>query len=382
MKLTSTVDIEFNPEIDDLGKGKKLRDGLSVALQIGNTLWVANDESISLERLCLIKDGKTGVYRYARDHQQFPLADYLVMPLPPSDDSTDLEEVDVEGLAYEDGYLWLVGSHSLKRKKPALEDGVKEAHKQLSKISTDDNRYLLARIPVVQNNGMPALAKEDSQNGIKRFAAQLHGNAPGNDLTEALEEDRHLRSFLAIPGKDNGFDIEGLAVSGERIFLGLRGPVLRGWALILEVILEDDPKQLATLTLKPIGPKGRLYRKHFLDLGGLGIRDLAVQGSDLLILAGPTMDLDGPVTLVRWPDGTAPEGESMVPAAQLQRIMEVPYGHGDDHPEGITLFAPDGSTANSILVVYDSASVARHIGGSTVAADVFLLPKTSEVKKT
>ena len=196
-----------------------------------------------------------------------------------------------------------------------------------------------------------------------------------------MKEDEHLQSFLAIPGKDNGFDIEGLAVSGEQIFLRLRGPVLRGWALILEVILDVDLEQPATLTLKPIGLKERLYQKHFLDLGGLDIQDLAVQGADLLILAGPSMDLDGSVTLVRWPGGIAPEGESMVSAAQLQQVMKVLYGHGDDYPEDITLFAPDGGTANSVLVVYDSASVARHIGDSTVAADVFLMPATS-VKKT
>ncbi len=28
---------------------------------------------------------------------------------------------------------------------------------------------------------------------------------------------------------------------------------------------------------------------------GLGIRELVIQGKDLLILAGPSMDLDGPV---------------------------------------------------------------------------------------
>jgi hypothetical protein len=28
------------------------------------------------------------------------------------------KEIDVEGLAYADDYLWVVGSHSTKRKKP------------------------------------------------------------------------------------------------------------------------------------------------------------------------------------------------------------------------------------------------------------------------
>ena len=45
------------------------------------------------------------------------------------------------------------------------------------------------------------------------------------------------------------------------------------------------------------------FVKHFLDLGGLGVRDLSVDGDDLIVLAGPTMLLDGPVRLLRWPDG-------------------------------------------------------------------------------
>jgi hypothetical protein len=281
----------------------------------------------------------------------------------------------VEGLVYEDGYLWLVGSHSLKRKKPKLKDGAEKAQKQLAHVSSDGNRYLLARIPVVEADGTYTLAKGDTRNGKKRTAAQLHGNAQGNDLTKALRGDEHLGSFLAIPGKDNGFDIEGLAVVGGRLFIGLRGPVLRGWAVILEVELKEDNEQPSTLRLKAIGPNDRLYRKHFLHLGGLGIRDLCAQGSDLLILAGPTMDLDGPVTIFRWPGGTEPKGENVVPASELERVLEVPYGQGVDHAEGMTLFSPDGGKARSLLVVYDSASESRQLGESTVTADVFLLPQ-------
>jgi len=374
MNPTSTVDLEFDPDRDDLGKGKKLRDGLSVALQIGNTLWVANDESISLERLTLMSEGNAGHYRHGRHHQQFSLDDYLRLPEAPSDDPADIAEVDVEGLDYEDGYLWLVGSHSLKRKKPTLTDGTKEAQKQLSKVSADGNRYLLARIPVVEEDGTTSLAKKTTLGGKTRSAAQLHGSAQGNELTEALSGDKHLAPFLAIPGKDNGLDIEGLAVVGERLFLGLRGPVLRGWAVILEVALVVDKEQVSMLHLKPIGSKQRVYRKHFLELGGLGIRDLCVQGEDMLMLAGPTMDLDGPVTVFRWRGGAAPKDESVVPAAELERVLDVPYGQGVDHAEGMTLFSPDGSSARSLLVVYDATSKARELGISSMLADVFRLP--------
>jgi len=380
MNAASVVLLEFHPERNDLGKDKELRDGLSVAVQIGDTLWVTNDETISLERLSLVEGGNTGTYRHGRHHKQFSLNDYLELPVKPRDPA-DLEEADVEGLVYEDGYLWLVGSHSLKRKKPKLKDGAKKAQEQLARVSRDGNRYLLARIPVVERDGTYTLAKVDTQNGKKRTAAQLRGNDQGNDLTKALRGDEHLGSFLAIPGKDNGFDIEGLAVVGERLFIGLRGPVLRGWAVILEVELKEDNEQPSTLRLKAIGPNDRLYRKHFLYLGGLGIRDLCAQGSDLLILAGPTMDLDGPVTIFRWLGGTDPKEESVVPASELERVLDVPYGQGVDHAEGMTLFSPDGGTARSLLVVYDSASESRQLGGSTVAADVFLLPRIFEPRR-
>lgn len=371
MNETKVVVLEFDSDLNAVGQDKSLRDGLSVALQIGNTLWVANDETISLERLSLVPEGKTGPYRYGR-HQQFSLHDYLRLPVPPHD-PTDLKEVDVEGLDYHDGYLWLVGSHSLKRIKPKLKDGAKQAQEQLAEVRPDGNRYLLARIPVVERDGTYALTKKDKRYGKERTAAQLHGNHKGNDLTKALREDEHLGAFLGIPGKDNGFDIEGLAVAGDRLFLGLRGPVLRGWAVILEVELKEDNEKPSLLRLKSIGPKDRRYCKHFLHLGGLGIRDLCVQGSDLLILAGPTMDLDGPVTIFRWPNGTDPKGERVVSASELARVLDVPYGQGVDHAEGMTLFSPDGETARSLLVVYDAASKQRQSGKSTVAADVFPL---------
>jgi len=385
MKPTSTVQLHFNPQRDDLGKGKELRDGLSVALQIGDTLWVANDESISLERLTLSKESKNGNYKFGHEHKQFCLNDYLELPAAPpkgkkKQKKARLEEIDIEGLDYAGGYLWLVGSHSLKRSKPELKDDQKKAQKQLAgasnqlaEVSADGNRYLLARIPMVDIEGVYTLIKVDKHKGQKRMAAQLDGNTKGNELTEALRKDKHLGPFLDIPGKDNGFDIEGLAVAGKRLMLGLRGPVLRGWAVILELEVKQDRKHPSRLKLKAIGPQQRLYRKHFLDLGGLGVRDICVQGPDLLILAGPTMSLDGPVAIFRWPNGAEPKNESLVPTEALERVMELPYGKGVDHAEGLTLFSQMNGKANSLLVVYDAASESRQPGESSAIADVFLL---------
>ena len=72
---------------------------------------------------------------------------------------------------------------------------------------------------------------------------------------------------MAIPGKDNGFDVEGLAAVDGRLLLGLRGPVLRGWSCLLEVRVAEHKGELR---LQPLDDSGLLYRKHFLPLAGLG----------------------------------------------------------------------------------------------------------------
>jgi hypothetical protein len=361
--------LEFDPAAAAIGKGKNLRDGLSVAAQIGESLWVANDETISLERLTLNRSGENGMPTHGRAHATFALIDYLDLPMPPSADPEDTVEADLEGLAYEEGMLWLVGSHSLKRKKP--KDNTDKAAQQLAKISRDGNRFLLARIPVVEAEAGWRLARRDEQ----RAAARLAGNKESNELTDTLRDDPHLAPFLGIPGKDNGFDIEGLAVADGRLFLGLRGPVLRGWAVILELEVKSDADSPEILHLKPIAHDGRPYLKHFLQLGGLGIRDLCRDGEDLLILAGPTMDLDGPVRVLRWREGAKrhKSGE-MVQGEALQWLLDIPNGEGVDHAEGMTLFSAEGGKAQSLLVVYDAAAEQRKQGDNAVMADIFPLP--------
>jgi hypothetical protein len=110
-----------------------------------------------------------------------------------------------------------------------------------------------------------------------------------------------------------------------------------------------------------------------LHLGGLGIRDLCRQGADLLILAGPTMDLDGPVAIFRWPDGTVQAEEAMVFTTGLQRVLDVPFGQGVDHAEGMTLFSQGADQAQSVLVVYDASAAHRKKGTTAVVADLFCL---------
>jgi len=380
MHPSNIVLLEFHPERDDLSPDKELRNGLSVALRMGDTLWLANDESLSIERLTLAAEDSRGKTSFARQHRQFALHDFLSLPLPHFDEEGErINEADIEGLASDGKYLWLTGSHSLRRKRPGEGDGVKRTHKRLANVSADGNRYLLARIPILEQEGGLALAKEVEHKGKRRTAALLRGDQHGNQLTALLKDDEHFGPFLAIPGKDNGFDIEGISLAGNNILLGLRGPVLRGWAAIVEVAPVDDEEE-GWLRLAPLDEDGALYRKHFLDLKGLGIRDLCVDGKDLLILAGPTMSLDGPVTVYRWPGGARPAKETVVSREMLEHVLALPFGEGVDHPEGMSLFSSQDGREEELLVVHDSASPSRQIGESTLVADVFSLP--SRRKKT
>ncbi|MBC7726147.1 MAG: DUF3616 domain-containing protein [Microbacteriaceae bacterium] len=375
MPRPAAVLLTFDPalnQLDPQDSGKELRQGLSMVLEIGPTLWVANDETLALERLTR-QPGPTRTYA---DHTRFALHELLRLPVPPEDDQAP--EADIEGLDYADGYLWLVGSHSLKRRKAEVDKSVVKNQKRLADISADGNRYLLARVPVVLDAaGLPTLVAVAGEGREQRHAARLRGNAKGDELTRALADDPHLGPFLAIAGKDNGFDVEGLAVMpGGHLLLGLRGPVLRGWAVVLEVAPTPDPADPTLLRLQPIGPDGARFRKHFVQLRGLGIRDLLLEGADLLLLAGPTMDLDAPVTVFRWRGGAAPQAESVVFAddQQLTPVLDVPTGRlgrtGTDRAEGICRLTDDPTR---LLVVYDAADPARFQGSSSVTADLFRL---------
>ena len=337
---------------------KEHRDDLSaILLTPEKHLWLGSDETSTIERLSLIDEGKFA------EQKNYRVSEFISLPAP------EEEEIDIEGLGYNDYYLWFVGSHSYKRKRVKPDKSDEKNIKRLAKIETEPNRYILGRIPLIEGNLLKSCPHPQNSN-VQLTAAKLEVTPMGNILVDALANDLHLGFFVksVIPGKDNGLDIEGLAVYQHRVFLGLRGPVLRGWAIMLELELEEASPGL--LRLRQIGERGHLYKKHFLFLNGLGIRDLCVDGEDLLILAGPTMDIDGYVHVYRLKNGVH------IPENVLHRpeiVLDIPHGKRDDKPEGITLFQ-DLAGEPSLLVVYDTPTSIRLVGDNGVLGDVFRLP--------
>lgn len=314
-------------------------------------LWLVSDETSSLERLSRTGDG--GFDR----HRSYDLTQIFDLPGD--------GEIDLEAIARDGDWLWLVGSHALKRKKPRPEkDDAAKTVKRLGKLERGANRYFLARVPL----------ETQEEHGPEPVAQATDGRCAGlvrmrkgvNDLAKLLENDKHLGPSLAMPAKENGLDIEGIAVSGERVFLGLRGPVLRGMAVMLELSVKD--KGDGRLRLRKAFAEEARYRLHFLELGGMAIRDMTLDGSRLLLLVGPTMELDGPVAVVSVAD---PFGhfDDVTFSHAVSHVLRVPHGAGTDHAEGLAQTA-DGR----LLIAYDSPDPSRlHENGQAKDLDVFSL---------
>jgi hypothetical protein len=351
----NAVRLEFAP-------GTLVQSNLSGAAFSGEWLWVAGDEACGVDRLRRLPPVGSETLRFgqARD---FPLSTLLDLP-----GAAD-EEADLEGMAVVGDWLWVVGSHGLKRKNAKAGRPHADNAKRLARVTLDANRRLLACLPIEADaDGAPCLVRS-ARDG--RRAMRLKGDAQGNELTRLLADDAHFGPYMALPGKDNGFDIEGLAVDGQRLLLGLRGPVLRGWSGLLEIAVEARDGQLR---LRPLDGHGTLLRKHFLQLDGLGVRDLHFSGDDLYLLAGPTMVLNGEIRVYKWPGARpmlAANREAVRFEQGLSESVWLPHGRGVNRAEAICdLPASLSAGGPSWLVLYDAPGPERRDGEHAVFGDL------------
>lgn len=385
-RSASTPDGAKEPKGEDDKEKKKFRGSLSAVAFAANgkALFLGGDETVekepSIELLTRKEDGSYG------NHQSLLLSSFIPLPDPTVDEGR-VGEIDIEALAVKGGYLWIAGSHSCNRKRPSPDDPPSKGLKKLAAVEEGKNRFFLGRIPIA----------DDPQTGVKlvkengnRKAGRLTGSDKDWNLLTELANDAHFGPYLApfksdgkivrLPSKDNGLDIEGLAVEHDRLFLGLRGPVLRGWACILEIKVKDKGSDgdFELEGLNGAAPKSPRYHKHFLDLDGLGIRDLHADGENLYILSGPTMAMDGPARLTLWEGAfKAMAGGDTVTHSEtngLGKPKDLMVGTGHDHPEGIALLQNTASGPQKMVIVYDSPAASRFEGDTNVKADVLSLP--------
>lgn len=179
-------------------------------------------------------------------------------------------ELDGEGVAYADGYYYVLGSHGHPRDTRHKLDPIKDADKIRARIAASSQ--------------------------IVRVAA--HAEAPATMATGKLRAiiaaNPVLGPFLDRRLENNGLTIEGVAVKDGRLFAGFRAPSLdNGRAAILSVRLG------ALFGTDPADAK--LYR---LPLGdGQGVRDLTPYANGFLVLAGPATH--GDAYAVYWWDGVS-----------------------------------------------------------------------------
>ncbi|KRE14268.1 hypothetical protein ASE66_12790 [Bosea sp. Root483D1] len=168
-------------------------------------------------------------------------------------------EFDGEGVAYADRSFYVVSSHGCSR------------HGGEYRPSS----FLLARIPSAGGQaGAPELSWRVS------------------DLLGAAGE---IAPYLGKPldAESNGLNIEGLAVVGDRLWLGLRAPSLDGRAFLVG----GSVAELFKPGSEPATGKPQLLA--FRAGAQRGVRDLApLADGRLLVLVGPAQDQDVPYAIL------------------------------------------------------------------------------------
>jgi hypothetical protein len=234
------------------------------------------------------------------------------------------QEVDIEAITFGAGHLYVAGSHSLRRRRIRPELSVRKNRERLLDIGEQNSRNRLYRLPFDPVNG--AL-----------------GKAEYIDLSKRLRKDPLLRPFTKLPSKENGVEIEGIAVHDGVLYLGFRGPVLRDNYVPVMTLSFDRPKD---------------YELRFVRLDGQGIRDLVALDQGFLILSGPVNDAPGPFCLWWW-DGAdqVPGKDRTVQATRWLGEVSTPGGAS---AEGLALLAEDAGGAEVILV-YDTDNAAQAV---------------------
>lgn len=292
--------------------------------KINGTAYVAVGSDESKKRVQLLKQISDQEYEVNKD---------LDIELPTD---TKAGEIDIESIAFASNKdcLYIVGSHSQKRKTVKIEERTAaENRKRLTdkKISPETDRNRIFQITL------------KSKSGEVKDITQL------DNLKDLFAKDDYLKRFVDIPSKENGIDIEGLAFRDDCLFLGFRGPILRGNYVPVMVISCDafDSSKITD------------YEIRFVQLNGSAIRDMAAVKDGFLIIGGPMGDAPGPYGIYFWNGSDMVYGTDrsmpMPPATILLEEIVAPVGEDGTlgKAEGITVLE-ETATGYKVLIVYDS----------------------------
>jgi hypothetical protein len=284
----SACRIAFAGELKQIG-AVKLKGDLAEAKDIsalgimGDYLILASDET---NRCQVLKSTNRG---------------YALLPENDIELAAGNEEVDIEGIACDGNQVYAIGSHSFVRPRLKEDESVQNNRERLERINPPLARDLLARF---------SLDKDGKASSIER-----------RSLRPVIEGSKLLRPFARIPGKENGVEIEGIAVKSGRLFIGFRGPVLReNYVPILTC--EFDRVQAAKLV--------------FVNLGGRGVRDLTGVRDGFLILAGPMGNGRGTYCIYSWNGHDCLPGIDKAEKESIKELCEIPH-EGGAKPEGMAI---------------------------------------------
>ena len=291
--------------------------------RINNTAYLAIGSDESIRRVQLLKNTSGHTYEVDKD---------LEIELPAVKDAL---EIDIESIAFDhdNTCLYIIGSHSQKRRT------VKVAEKTAA-----ENRDRLTDKKIEEESDRNRIF----QVSLKAKSGKVKDIQQVNNLKELFAKDDYLTRFVEIPSKENGIDIEGLAFHDERLYLGFRGPILRGNYVPVMVI-----------PCKGFGKDITKYEIRFVQLNGGAIRDMTAVEGGFLIIGGPMGDAPGPYGIYFWDGSDMVYGtDRLVPMPPAcVKLEEIVPPIGDDgamgKAEGITVLE-ETATGYQVMIVFDS----------------------------
>lgn len=311
VEIGHAADAEAVPTLTPTSAGWAIAPPLPDAKEAENISGVACYKVNGERKSCLLAGDEADTGRYARF---FSIDGHTIVPGPTitllskKENGKKMKEADVEGVSFDNGYYYLIGSHGLSKTQAEFQA----------------SRFFVLRF------------KADTGTGMPRFPFGAETRPPEVELSDRLRSviaaTPELQQYAEKPLDAHGVNIEGLAVRGNHLFLGFRGPVLNGQALVMSV---DADAAFGNAPAKP----------HVFPIAlgdGVGVRDLATVEDGFLVLSGPEMNEPGDADLFFW------DGQSTAPK-RLGRLGGLPE---QAKPEAILLL-PEDTAAYRLLIMSD-----------------------------